>query len=109
MGNEIELKLEVAQRDLLRLKADRALRQVSGEVQTEELVSVYFDTPKRKLRRKGVSLRVRKIGDRRLQTIKTEASDDAFGRGEWECRITGDEPDLRKARGTPLAPLLTKK
>src|SRR3981081_220285 len=110
MGNEIELKLEVAQRDLRILKAARIFRHDKGaRAQTRNLVSVYFDTPKRKLQRKGVSLRIRKIGERRIQTIKTDASDDALGRGEWEHRIKGDAPDLRKARGTPLAPLLTKK
>jgi inorganic triphosphatase YgiF len=110
MGNEIELKLEVAQRDLRILKATRIFRHDKGaRAQTQNLVSVYFDTPKRKLQRKGVSLRIRKIGERRIQTIKTDASDDALGRGEWEHRIKGDAPDLRKARGTPLAPLLTKK
>jgi len=110
MGNEIELKLEVAPRDLQKLKAARAFGPFKGKTtQTENLVSVYFDTPKRKLQRKGVSLRIRKIGDERLQTIKTEASDDAFGRGEWERRIKGENPDLRKARGTPLAPVLTNK
>jgi triphosphatase len=110
MGNETELKLEVAPRDLQKLKAARTFRRAQGEMaRTDNLVSVYFDTPKRKLQRKGVSLRIRKIGDRRLQTIKTEASDDALGRGEWERRIKGDEPDLRKARGTPLAPVLTRK
>src|ERR1700682_4680522 len=110
LGTETELKLEVAPRDLRRLKVARLFRHDKREkARTQNLVSVYFDTPKRKLQRKGVSLRVRKIGDRRIQTIKTDASDDAFGRGEWEHRIKGDAPDLRKARGTPLAPLLTKK
>lgn len=76
---------------------------------TENLVSVYFDTPKHKLRTRSVSLRVRHRGGKRLQTIKTEGSNGSIRRGEWEHTIKGDVPDLRKARDTPLAALLTKK
>ena len=72
-------------------------------------VSVYFDTPKHKLRTRSVSLRVRHRGGKRLQTIKTEGSNGSIRRGEWEHTIKGDVPDLRKARDTPLAALLTKK
>jgi inorganic triphosphatase YgiF len=107
MGNEIELKFEVAPRELRKLKAARVLhRKPSKE---ENLLSVYFDTPKHKLARNGVSLRVRHNGAKRLQTIKSGGSYGSFRRGEWEHEIKGDVPNLRKARGTPLEPLLTKK
>ena len=33
-------------------------------------MSVYFDTDKHKLRKKGLMLRVRRIGNRYIQTIK---------------------------------------
>jgi triphosphatase len=72
-------------------------------------VSVYFDTPEHKLARNGVSLRVRHNGAKRLQTIKSGGSNGSFRRGEWEHEINADVPNLRKAQGTPLAPLLTKK
>ena len=109
MGNETELKFQISPKDLRRLKAARALHRSDGKPAKEEnLVSVYFDTGKHKLRRKGVSLRVRHCGDKRLQTIKTEG-DIPFNRGEWEHKIHSDAPDLRAARGTALAPFLTKK
>ena len=63
MGDEIELKFEVATRDLRKLKAARGLRR--KPLKEETLVSVYFDTPKHKLTRNGVSLRVRHNGDKR--------------------------------------------
>ena len=102
MGTETELKFEVAPQDLRKLKAAPALRRKPPK--EENLISVYFDTPKHKLARNGVSLRVRHNGDKRLQTVKSEGSDGSFRRGEWECEIKGNVPDLRKVPGTALAP-----
>ena len=107
MGTETELKFEVAPQDLRKLKATRALRR--KPMKEENLVSVHFDTPNHEIARNGVSLRVRHNGDKRLQTIKFEGSDGSFRRGEWEREIKGNLPNLRKAPGTALAPLLTKK
>jgi len=107
MGTETELKFEVAPQDLRKLKAAPALHRKPPK--EENLISVYFDTPKHKLARNGVSLRVRHNGDKRLQTVKSEGSDGSFRRGEWEREIKGNVPDLRKAPGTALAPLLTKR
>jgi triphosphatase len=110
MGKETELRFEVASPDLRKLKSARMLRGTGGKPRaTENLVSVYFDTPKHKLRTRGVSLRVRHGGGKRVQTIKTEGPNGTISRGEWEHTIKGDLPDFRKARGTPLAALLTKK
>ena len=44
MGNEIELKFLVAPRELRKLKAARVLHRKPPK--EENLVSVYFDTPK---------------------------------------------------------------
>src|ERR1700733_8561967 len=107
MGNEIELKFEVAPRGLRKFKAARVLHRKPPK--EENLISVYFDTPKHKLARNGVSLRVRHNGDKRLQTVKSEGSGRSFRRGEWEREIRGNVPNLRKAPGTALAPLLTNK
>ena len=107
MGNEIELKFEVASQHLRKLRAARPLRR--KPLKEESLVSVYFDTRKHKLARNDVTLRVRHKGAKRLQTIKSGGSDSSFRRGEWEQEIKGDVPDLRKARDTALAPLLTEK
>jgi inorganic triphosphatase YgiF len=107
MGNEIELKFEVAPRGLRKFKAARVLHRKPPK--EENLLSVYFDTPKHKLARNGVSLRVRHNGAKRLQTIKSGGLTSSFRRGEWEHVIKGDVPNLRKAGDTPLEPLLTKK
>jgi len=71
MGKEIELKLEIPPQELRRLKGWRALSlNGAGEL---DLASVYFDTPKHKLGKSGISLRIRRNGKKRLQTIKSQA------------------------------------
>ena len=107
MDTEIELKFEVSPQDLRKLRAARILHRKPRK--EEELTSVYFDTPKHKLASKGVSLRVRRNGNKRLQTIKSRQFEGSFRRSELEQEIKCDIPNLRKAQGTPLAPLLTKK
>ena len=112
MGSEIELKLEVPPQGIRKLRRLRSLRNGSAKrAQEKDLVSVYFDTPKHKLRRKGMSLRVRHIGDKRIQTLKANGQWAAglSQRDEWEKPIKRDTPDLRAVRRTALAPLLSKK
>jgi inorganic triphosphatase YgiF len=58
-------------------------------------VSVYFDTDKHKLRKKGMMLRVRRSGDRYVQTIKSARNSGPFSRDEWESEIEGIALDLR--------------
>ena len=107
MRKEIELKFEVTPQDLRKLRGARVLRR--KPLKEEDLVSVYFDTPKHKLARNDVTLRVRRNGAKCLQTIKSGGLAGSFRRGEWEHKTKGDVPNLRKARDTALAPLLTKK
>ena len=109
---EIELKLEVPAHSLARLTHSSLLKgatTAAGKPAT--LVSVYFDTDKLKLRNKGLSLRVRRIGRRHVQTIKQVSGEIAavFARNEWEHDIGGKQPDLEAARDTALGPLLNKK
>jgi triphosphatase len=109
MVTENEVKFEVSLDDLPKLAAARSLRPANGQlVQHKYFVSTYFDTPEHILRRNGLSLRVREVGNKRVQTIKTARDGIALGRGEWESKIESNEPDLRAARGTALEPLLSK-
>src|SRR5215831_12241191 len=101
-AREVELKLEVPAHSFYRLARSsllRAARKKSSKPAT--LVSVYFDTDKLKLRNKGLSLRVRRIGRRHVQTIKRESDENAalFARDEWEHPIGGRQPDLDAALG----------
>jgi inorganic triphosphatase YgiF len=97
MGEEIELKLRLSPDRVDQLK--RALRSrmappVRGR--TRRLISDYFDTPHGDLRSFGAALRIRRIGQRKLQTLKLPVEDagglHAFR--ELERPVAGDRPDL---------------
>ena len=108
---EIELKLDVPVHNLPLLTASSVVKGASkSATKSVYLVSVYFDTDKLKLHEKGLSLRVRRIGRRHVQTVKQESKESAglFARGEWEQNIHTEQPDLAAARDTALAPLLNR-
>jgi len=104
---ELELKLEVPAASLSNLGNLPTLRTQPATTQT--VVSVYYDTDKQKLRRNGFLLRVRRIGDRHVQTIKAVRGSQLFARDEWEDEIVDETPDMRLARGTALEPLVNRK
>ena len=79
-----------------------------GARTSRRLVSTYFDTPKHKFRRHGLTLRVRQAGDDFQQTVKSSAVG-GFTRGEWEAELPDATPSLRELDRTPLAELATRK
>ena len=108
MSQEIELKLLLAPAQLNKLSRLPLLRAFAvGRGQSKQLDSTYFDTPDFLLRRRRMALRVRRIGDRRVQTLKLapEAAADFTEPAaerlngvqhhlEFESEIAGDLPDL---------------
>ena len=84
------------------------LRGLDGAKQSERQVSVYFDTKRLKLKRHGLTLRVRRVGERYIQTVKSEDAS-LFDRGEWEAEIRDGRPDLERAAGSALERLGIKK
>ena len=106
---EIEVKLEVAPASLPALKQIPPFRAVKATPAHATQISVYFDTDTQKLRQKGLMLRVRREGRRYTQTIKASANSGPLERDEWETEIAGKKPDLSKATGTALEPLLSNK
>ena len=106
---EIELKLEVPPANLPRLAKIPHLRALKTPAKSATEISVYFDTENRRLHKKGLMLRVRRVRDRYVQTIKSAGHSDLFERDEWESEIDGAMPDLRLAQGTALEPLLSRK
>jgi inorganic triphosphatase YgiF len=89
---EIELKFELLPESLDLLEGSAWFRAWHEPAKAEELVSVYFDTPKRVIRRRHGSLRVRHVGGRRIQTLKAAGS--GLGREEREQELAGDRPEL---------------
>ncbi|MEE9608878.1 MAG: CHAD domain-containing protein [Myxococcota bacterium] len=96
---EIELKLEVPAEDLPRLQRHARIRSLTqGRATTRELRSTYFDTAGLDLRRRGIALRVRKVGRVWLQTVKTAGVVHAglFERAEHEVTLPSDRPDVTR-------------
>ncbi|WP_245841859.1 CHAD domain-containing protein [Sphingomonas lenta] len=96
-GLEVELKLEADADGLDALAA--ALEARGVRFATRALHARYFDTPEGELRRAGLSLRIRRSGDVRVQTLKAEGA--ALGallaRPEWERAVEDDTPVLDDA------------
>lgn len=99
MADEIELKLELFPPDADRIVASKLLGE---NPKVAEQVSTYFDTAGRAVAKAGFSLRIRRTGDTRIQTIKADGASSAglFARTEWERPVDNDVPVLDYA--TPL-------
>jgi len=112
MPHEIEIKLRIPPEALHGVARLAWLREMaSGPAKRAKLVSVYFDTGKFKLRDRGVSLRLRRVGRKWVQTVKADGGGGAgaFGRSEWEHAVAADRPDFDAAKDTALDPLATGK
>jgi inorganic triphosphatase YgiF len=105
---EIELKFDVEPGALGAVQGHELLQGQTADVKRTE--TVYYDTPKGKLWKAGVTLRVRRSGDGFVQTVKADGGVGAglFDRAEWEQAIAGEEPDLALIAGTAAEPLLRK-
>ncbi len=95
MATETELKLHIDPADADKLMQHPLLQSATGKQAPQHLYNVYFDTPEEDLLQQGIGLRVRRIGDKRVQTIKTAGSGlgGLHQRKEWETEVTGDKPD----------------
>jgi inorganic triphosphatase YgiF len=106
---EIELKLELEPEALGQVLAHPLFEaQARANPVTQTLQSIYFDTPDQVLRQAGISLRIRRNGHQRIQTIKAARSLDgvALTRSEWEHEVAGDRPDYTLAAESALKPVL---
>lgn len=85
---EIELKLALHPRHTARIRRHPLLRAITPEIRS--LLSTYFDTPKFDLMRRGIALRVRRVDNQWIQTLKAEAESVGAlsSRPEWEMAIT---------------------
>jgi triphosphatase len=102
IATETELKLAARTGDLPAVR--RALEAMAGGtgVSRARLVSTYYDTPDHALARRGSSLRVRRVGRRFVQTVKTESEVGEIARGEWEDAVAGERPDPQAAQTGPF-------
>lgn len=109
---ETEIKFELPPAAVDRVRRhlrDRA--HLTEPMRENDLTSIYFDTERQQLHRRGFSLRVRDLGGQHVQTIKYSGNGSAglFDRAEWEQTVDGQSPDWKAAKKTPLAALVNKK
>lgn len=104
MDQEIELKLELSSDAA---EAFEQLALLPGESDRAELKAVYFDTPDRQLHAQGYTLRIRRSGEKRVQTVKADGGGQGgglFARAEWEMPVADDRPVIDSR--TPLGAVL---
>jgi inorganic triphosphatase YgiF len=95
-STETELKLLISKGSEKRL-AEHPIFEVlhATKAKTERIVTTYFDSPDQDLARRGMSLRVRRSGSKRIQTVKSgSGGGPATGRTEREWPLSGDKPDV---------------
>lgn len=98
---EVELKLLVNPNDADALRRHPLLQQYANAPAREQRMSdLYFDTPQQQFKACGAGLRVRRVGDTWVQTLKAggEAGAGLHRRHEWESPVPGPEPDLAALR-----------
>lgn len=105
-ARELELKLETDADAAEALGLHPLLKDVPSRAR--RAVSIYYDTRDAALRAAGLTLRVRQVDGRHVQTLKGSRKGAAglHDRTEWEWPVDGPEPDAGLAAGTPLAGLL---
>lgn len=102
ISSEVELKLELTPEAADALEAAGVF---PGDPEIIRQHAIYFDTPDHDLAKAGLSLRVRRSGDKRIQTIKAAGAAAAgmFVRPEWEREVEDDTPVIDD---TTLVPAL---
>jgi inorganic triphosphatase YgiF len=99
MKDEVELKLSIDRRYALRLRKHPAITNACiGKPTTHKLLSIYYDTPDLILLDAGITLRVRHLSGRWIQTIKATGSATVglHQRMEWEDVIASEHLDFTK-------------
>lgn len=95
MQIETELKLSLPRKQADRLRRHPLIRNLkSGRAQTKRMVGTYFDTPDLSLKRRDLSLRLREVDKRWIQTLKRlgPSTGGLHVRDEWECEV--EQPEL---------------
>jgi inorganic triphosphatase YgiF len=100
ISTEVELKLAASAPELQKSKCVLLAMPTERSDTQLELTSTYYDTPDLALRRKGLTLRVRKQGRNFVQTVKAGdfAGSELLARREWEDPISSKRPDIDAPR-----------
>lgn len=112
MGSEVELKLSIDSNDALLLRSHPTIVTACiGKPVTRKIITIYYDTLDLKLLDAGISLRVRRMSGRWLQSVKAEGRSMAglHQRMEWEDFIAAGHPDFTKILDPALIKLFVDK
>lgn len=107
MENEVELKLSINSKDAQRLKLHPTVVAASiNKPIARKIITIYYDTPDLKLFDAGISLRLRRVSGRWIQSVKAVGNSLAglHQRMEWESVVENGHPDFTAV----LDPDLTK-
>jgi inorganic triphosphatase YgiF len=108
MPRELEIKLTLTPENLRGALAWLTRQSASKVKGSQRLLNRYFDTPSGDLNRNRVALRVRSVGNRYIQTLKTKGAfvNGAHNRQEWEWLVPGPNLDLSLLQHTPVAEMV---
>ena len=81
MSTETELKLHLEPEIVNKFKQHPLLRTAIHTTAPQHLYNTYFDTVDHALLQQGIGLRIRRIGEQRIQTIKSAGSGFRAGEG----------------------------
>lgn len=96
---EVELKFAIGSDS-----AHSAAGKEVGRAQPRSVETIYFDTPGRRLKSAGYSLRLRRDGERWTQSVK--GGDGGVNRFEQDHKLRGGLPDFSLLEGTPIASVI---
>jgi triphosphatase len=102
---EQEIKLQVIGERKLDLRSLTWLcSQAEDDIETQRLVSTYYDTLDQRLMAQGLGLRLRNKGGQWLQTVKTSGNAERglHQRQEWDHALDEAVFDVEKLKQTPL-------
>ncbi len=108
MNEELELKLALTPQELARLRRNPFVRSLATRrASTKRLFSTYYDTPEQSLRRRGMALRVRRVGKDWVQTLKLPLGKVTGLQNyrEFEVNVSADKPELDRIEDPALRQL----
>lgn len=105
MAVELEIKLTL-HADQLPVAVAWLLKQPEANRKNDrQLTNRYYDTPDRQLSQQRIALRLRHVGNKTIQTLKTQGEfvSGAHRRNEWEWQVPGPHLQLNLLADTPLS------
>lgn len=110
MNIELEIKLAIQDSAIPQLKKHPLLQTTIKPSEQRRLISTYFDTPDKQLRKQGFALRIRQDDNIFVQTLKGRAELKAgiTARREWEWPLPSFALDLNVIPISTLQKLFTK-